>query len=96
MSGQEKRIVRGHETHVETATKRKAHALAQGFVDGVTVYQLPEGKTPFTIVGKVDTDVKFLLFIQHQGGLPGRTRTANPFLLTKERPKKAKKPGSRH
>lgn len=96
MSGQEKRIVRGHETHVETAAKRKAHALAQGFVDGVTVYQLPSGKVPLTVVGKLDTPVKFLLYIQYQGGSQTRTVSANPFLLTKERPKKAKKPGSRH
>lgn len=95
MSGQEKRVVRGHETHVETAAKRKAHALAQGFLDGVTVYQLPSGKVPFTIVGKLDTPVKFLLYIQHQG-TSTRAVSANPFLLTKERPKKAKKPGSRH
>lgn len=95
MSEQERRV-RGHELHVETATRRREYAVAKGLTQGEIVYWLPAGKEPYRIVGKTDTPVKFLLLVQLQGGTPGRVVDADPFKLTKERPVKARKPGSRH
>lgn len=92
----ERRAIRGYEMHVETATKRREYAAAQGFTQGEIVYRLPLGKDPYKITGKTDTPVKFLLLIQLQGDTNARAIDVDPFKLTKVRPKKARKPGSRH
>lgn len=103
MSESEKRI-RGHDAHIQTATERRAYAAAEGFTKGTIVYRIiskgtslqSTGRTPYEIVGFTDTPTKFLLRIRVQGDTAGETIDAIPSLLTKVKPVKARKPGSRH
>ncbi|MBX9765394.1 hypothetical protein K2X83_02015 [Patescibacteria group bacterium] len=98
------RGIRGYDAHIRTATERRAYAAAEGFTKGTIVYRIiskgtPQqsvGRTPYEIVGTTDTPTKFLLRIRVQGDTTAEIIDAIPSLLTKVKPVKARKPGSRH
>ncbi len=98
------RRVRGDDAHIQTAAERREYARAQGFIKSAIVYRIISkgtphesiGRTPYEIVGVTDTSKKFLLRIRVQGDNSGEVSDAIPTLLTKKKPVKARKPGSRH